>query len=49
MGERNEKKYEKRRKPLSDATHKTRVIPGSTFSIFNLHTKDHYDKNPLTP
>ena len=32
-----EKKYEKRRKPLPGATPKTRVIRGSTFSIFNLH------------
>ena len=29
--EKNEKKYEKRRNPLPDATPKTRVIRGSTF------------------
>ena len=32
-GEKNEKNFEKRRKPLPDATPKTRVIRGSTFSI----------------
>ena len=31
-GGKNEKKYEKRRKPLPDAIHKTRVIRGSSFS-----------------
>ena len=48
-GEKNEKKYEKRRKPLPDTTPKTRVIRGSTFSNFNLHAYDHYDQNHLTP
>ena len=32
-----------------EATPKTRVIRGSTFSIFNLHAWDHYDQTSLTP
>ena len=32
-GEKNEKKYEKRRKPLPDTTPKTRAIRGSIFQI----------------
>ena len=48
--ERMRTEYEKRRKPLSDATPKSRVIGGggSTFSIFNLHAWDHYDQTSLT-
>ena len=37
IGQKNEKKYEKKRKPLPDATPNTRVIRGPTFLIFSLH------------